>query len=88
MTRKEIIATLEDIASYWAISYEFNEDINYIVFDTGFKVELIDDKLIVKEILTKEEIIFNIKLVKNIFVDNDKLIIVDRFLDFTLNILN
>ena len=87
MTREEIIATLEDIASYWAISYEFNEDTNYIVLDTGFKIELIGNKLIAKRIGTKEEVIFNIRLVKNIFVDDDdELIIVDRFLDFAFKI--
>lgn len=86
MTRKEIIATLKDIAPYWAIGYEFNEDVNYIVIDTGLKFELIDNKLIVKEIETKKELIFNIKLIKNIFVDDDVLVIVDRFLDFVFKI--
>ena len=89
MTREEIIATLEDIAPYWAIGYEFNKDVNYIVLDTGFKIELIDNKLIVKRIGTKEEITFNIKLVKNIFVDDDdELIIVDRFLEKPLFLLD
>lgn len=86
MTRKEIIATLEDIAVYWSGNYEFNEEANYVIFDTGFKFELIDNKLIVKEIETKKELIFNIKLIKNIFVDDDALVIVDRFLDFIFKI--
>lgn len=87
MTREEIIATLEDIAVYWSGNYEFNEEANYMVLDTGFKIELIDNKLIVKRIGTKEEVTFNIKLVKNIFVnDDDELIIVDRFLDFAFKI--
>lgn len=86
MTREEIIATLEDIAIYWSGNYEFNEEVNYVVFDTGFKIELIDNKLIVERIGTKEELTFNIKLVKNIFVDDDELVIVDRFLDFVFKI--
>lgn len=88
MIRKEIIATLKDIASYWAISYDFNDDINYIVFDTGFKIELVDNKLVIKEIETKEKVICDTRLVKNIFIDDDKLIIEDKIQLYAFNILN
>ena len=88
MTRKEIIATLEDIAVYWSGNYEFNEEANYIVFDKGLKIELIDNKLIIKRIGTKEQILLNIILINNIFVDDDKLIIEHAFRIYIFNILN